>query len=677
MFSILVQSHNQLSEEVLDRISPIKIVSINLKDVLFGSYIEPLNAISRFTAKKIQRRLEEDLGSKFSEVPRRELEKELEYLSADSLTDIAAHAVSGIAPDLQQHNAELIVRYELETLSDSLYAVAGMQEFMQELKKRNKRCVLLSDIHLNKSQLSYVLNRKAVTCFDAIYARADLGADKSSEALFRSFLLEENIPSQSVLHIGTDRLNDFHVPSRLGLNTVLIADPLLRAKKRVRATYCDMSAANPYWRGMHVIGSTAPPQSGNFYYDYGFSFFGPVFCTYILGALEIVQKYKIEDVYFLAREGKFFQQLLELLAPDFLRDIPRSHYVYMSRRSVALASIHEGLTFEKAIILPFDNPKQQGLYSILQAFGLPWEEFTEKAAYYGLPDIRKPLWGHEDMAILKAFCSDAEFTRRVMELSAPYRVLVEKYLTQEGFFRKERVAFVDVGWLATIQKLVGDAFGKRNDYPHVYGLYMGFRKAASHRFDPEKNTLFGLLCDTRVPEPQFDGPFHFLQVFEQAARAFHPTATGFMENPQTGRIEPIFKSESAPDRLIELRQDPIIRELQQGVIDFATQFRSIIRSTAYTFSDIKPFVGTLMERHLVFPTAEEADRIMNLKHSEDFGTDNVMDWTGNRTRGLKSILKPRTLWRNIRGSYWPAGTAGSSGVPVLQYLLRIRELLKS
>ncbi|WP_041286315.1 hypothetical protein [Desulfomonile tiedjei] len=677
MFSILVQSHNQLSEEVLGVISRIEIVSINLKDVFFGSYIEPLNAISRFTAKKIRRLLKEDLGPKFSESQRRELEDKLEYPSTDSLTDIAARAVSSIAPDLQQHVAELIVRYELESFCDSLYVNAGMQEFMRELKKRNKRCVLLSDIHLSKSHLSYVLNRKAVTCFDAIYAGADLGADKSSEALFRSLLLGENVPPQSVLHIGTDQANDFHVPSRLGLNTVLIADPLLKAKKKVRATYCDMSAANPYWRGMHVIGSTIPPQSGDFYYDYGFSFFGPVFCTYILGALEIVQKYGIRDIYFLAREGKFFQQLFELLAPDFFRDIPRSHYVYLSRRSVALASIHEGLTFEKAIILPFDNPKQQGLYSILQAFGLPWEEFVEKAAYYGLPDIRKPLWGHEDMAILRAFCSDAEFTRRVIELSAPYRGLVEKYLTQEGFFGKAHVAFVDVGWLATIQKLVGDACGKRNDYPHVYGLYMGFREAASHRFDPEKNTLFGLLCDNRVPEPQFDGPFHFLQVFEQAARAFHPTATGFVEDPVTGAITPTFKSESAPDRLIELRQDPVIRELQQGVIDFTLQFRSIIKSTAYTFSDIKPFVGTLMERHLVFPTAEEADRIMNLKHSEDFGTDNVMDWTGNRTRGLRSILKPRTLWRNIRGSYWPAGTAGSAGAHLLQYLLRVRDLLKS
>jgi predicted HAD superfamily hydrolase len=666
-----------LSEEVLDRISSIEVISINLKDALFGSYIEPINTISPFTFKRIGQHFEEDLGPKLSEGQRRELEKTLAYRSADPLTQVVARAVSSFSPDLREHVAEMIVRYELEAVSDCLYEIAGIQEFMNELKKRDKRCVLLSDMHLSKSQLLYVLNRKAITCFDSIYSRADLGADKSSEALFRSLLHGESISPQSVLHIGTDQVNDFRVPSRLGLNTVLISDPLLKAKKKVRAAYRDMSATNPYWRGMHVMASTAPPQSGNFYYDYGFSFFGPVFCTYILGALEIVRKYKIEDIYFLAREGKFFQQLFELLAPDFLKDIPRSHYVYLSRRSVALASIYEGLTFDKAVILPFDNPKQQGLYSILQAFGLPWEEFTEKAAYYGLPDIRKPLWGHEDMEILRAFCSDAEFTRRVIELSAPYRVLVEKYLSQEGFFGKEQVAFVDVGWLATIQKLAGDAFGKSNDYPHVYGLYMGFREAASHRFDSDKNTLFGLLCDNRVPEPQFDGPFHFLQVFEQAARAFHPTATGFVENTQTGEIEPTFKSESAPDRLIELRQDPVIRELQQGVIDFAEQFRSIIKSTAYTFSDVKPFVGTLMERHLVFPTAEEADRIMNLKHSEDFGTDNVMDWAGNRTRGLRSILKPRTLWRDIRGSYWPAGTAGMSGGPVLQYLLRIRDLLRS
>ncbi|MCC6923211.1 MAG: hypothetical protein IT525_09105 [Nitrosomonas sp.] len=55
-----------------------------------------------------------------------------------------------------------------------------------------------------------------------------------------------------------------------------------------------------------------------------------------------------------------------------------------------------------------------------------------------------------------------------------------------------------------------------------------------------------------------------------------------------------------------------------------TEFARAVDLTGYSFEDIKPFILTLAKRAIVFPTPEEIDKLMQLGHTEDFGTSNVM-----------------------------------------------------
>jgi predicted HAD superfamily hydrolase len=417
-----------------------------------------------------------------------------------------------------------------------------------------------------------------------------------------------------------------------------------------------------------------PSKTEGFFYPFGFSFLGPVYATFVSGVIEILKKYNIKTVYFIAREGELFLQIFQRLAPHFLNEkkLPLTKYVYLTRKSTALASLYRGFSFEKAII-PLYNPKQQGLYSLCNVYGLPPHELIQKAREYGFKDIKSPIYNYEDKQF-KRFISDRGVQEIVIKYAQKDRKLLEEYLTQIGFFNAESVAFIDIGWNATIQKFIQDSFMEREDYPHVYGLYLGFRKGMKHHFNKSKNTIIGILYDDRLNNPTEKIINRFEEVFEEGARAFHPTTMGYKKNLETGVLEPVFKEETAPDRISEVSFYEKINKLQRGVLDFSQEYIRALELTNYSFEDIKPFILTMIERLVAYPNSEEVKNLMNLKHAEDFGNDNIMDFSDEKIDGLKAIFRPQKLIKKLRHSNWTYGTAQSSGIPGITLLLRCYDL---
>ena len=132
--------------------------------------------------------------------------------------------------------------------------------------------------------------------------------------------------------------------------------------------------------------------------------------------------------------------------------IPSTKYIYLSRKSTALASLCKGLSHKKAI-LPLYNPRQQGLYSLCNVFGLPHDEFIEKAKEYGFTDIKTPIHNWNDERF-KLFLNDKWGKEKVFKYAQKDKALLEEYLTQIGFFSHSTVALVDIGWNATIKKFI-------------------------------------------------------------------------------------------------------------------------------------------------------------------------------------------------------------------------------
>jgi hypothetical protein len=184
----------------------------------------------------------------------------------------------------------------------------------------------------------------------------------------------------------------------------------------------------------------------------------------------------------------------------------------------------------------------------------------------------------------------------------------------------------------------------------------------------------GMLYDDRLNDPTEKIINRFEEIFEEGARAFHPTTLGYKKNIETGILAPVFKEETEPDRISEVSFDEKIDKLRKGVLDFSQEFIRALELTNYSFEDIKPFILSMIEKLVAYPNTEEVRNLMNLKHAEDFGNENVMDFTNEKIDGLKEIITPGRFIKKIEFSNWSYGTAKSSGIPGITLLLRCYDL---
>ena len=666
----------------------VDVISFDIFDTIFERDIDPPDKVKEIVARRVAAILKEAYHITRSPLELLRLRDSIELkLRRDALkngsdyecrySDIVKEMVTVLLGEYDEKLYNEMIEEEIKVEDEVLYVKEGMRELLEELRDRGKRIIAISDMYLDKEHVRRILQLKSLDFFFRdIYVSSESGICKYSGNLFRHVLLRERVLPGQMVHIGDNRISDHRVPMRLGIHTIYLKDASHLKRKYVLKTYNRLAAKNSYWKGRHLLQLVRPFKGReDFFYSYGFSFLGPVYSAFVYGVIETIKKQNIRKVYFLAREGELFLRLFNTFESHFFEKgaAPDTEYVYLTRKSTALASAYQGLSHQKAIIALY-NPKQQGLQSICDVFGLPSGEFRDIAGQYGLTDMRRPLYDWYDERF-KKLLMDGRLQDIVRRHARADRELLARYLEQIGFFNDSPVAFVDVGWNATIQKFVQDAFIERADYPHIYGLYLGFIDGIKHAFEPQKNTIQGFFYDDLRNDPAEKILSRFAEIFEEGARAMHPTTIGYRHNPGTGLVEPVFKNDRAYDRTVELLHNGKIAQIQRGALSFSMEFIRAVHLTGYSFEDIRPFLLTLIERCIAFPRSEETKILMDLKHSEDFGYENVMDFTSDRINSLKTILHPGKFVNKIKHSNWPYGTARSSGIPGINLGVRLYDLL--
>ncbi len=216
-----------------------------------------------------------------------------------------------------------------------------------------------------------------------------------------------------------------------------------------------------------------------------------------------------------------------------------------------------------------------------------------------------------------------------------------------GFFSHKRVGFVDVGWNGTIQFFLDKCFASLKSYPKIFGLYFAFFGGIPYKFS-QKNHLEGIFFDKNRGLPVENSVMAFEEIFEEAARSLDPTVVGYRKDSVTNSISPVFKSNQSPDRIAEIKCNPIVEELQKGILDFAESFYKDIMLTGYSYKEIKHFIYSLAERAIVYPRKEEVQQLSKLVHTEDWGHDNILEVGINH-----SIFN---LPNELKSSNWKYGT---------------------
>ncbi len=660
----------------------IRVLSFDVFDTLVIRLVEPPERIHHRLAERLARRLATSCRRVLW--ARQEVEAMLRQEAVAAGLDYECHWDELIprwverltplgTPEERSALSDWLRQEELALEEMALRAKRSALLFVRWAKRRGYRLIAISDMYLGEAQISALLDRLGFSdCFERIFVSSEHRQAKYSGRLFRHVLETMRIDAAELLHVGDNLHSDVFAPTRLEITAAFLDEPhwQLRRRNHFVAARCSQRFGG-IWPGREValiladaLAHDPVAQQGDPHFRYGLTVLGPIFSTFLVGLLEKIARDHPERVYFLARDGALFQQMYEA-ARLHQPELPPSDYLYTSRRCVTAAAVADGLTFDH-LRFALINPKQQGLHSLCKTFALPEALFRYLAERYGLVPFEAPLSANDPQVI--RFLGDPEVQAVAREAGETARTLLHDYLTQHGFFAHERVALVDIGWNATIQRYLERNFApSKTRYPQVFGYYF----ALSHGIHAEPiqfGQATGLFCDTLHGSPWERSPLDFEELFEQGARALHATITSYHRG-EDGRVEPVFKSDDAPDRQAELVANPAIAALQAGVLCCWIHFQVVQQLAGYPFAALKPYALALCERAVVYPTPEELELVARLAHTEDLGHDHLLELVG-APLSWQSLRHPRRTLKALFSRSWPYAALANWRLPVAMALVR-------
>ncbi|MGQ5488231.1 glycosyltransferase [Thauera sp. ZXT1-4] len=684
-----VTSFPALKRLVESRASNLKTISFDVFDTLLSRCIEPPGWIVKRVAEDVAALLPDGPDAQALVAARTEAEAALRAEATSDggdhechHDDLIAEWVARIAPGLsaqkQKALAAQVEEVELAYERLALRAKPEGIEFLRWAHARGLRLIAVSDMYLGERHLKMLLDCLGYEgLIDRVYVSSEHRVGKYSGRLFNAVLEAEGVTPSQLLHVGDNLHSDMIAPSKLGVTGVFLDEPYQRHRRRRQQISAELACSGGVWPGRmlaEIIGERLHDDeratNEAFFFQYGLEVLGPIFSCFTLGLVERVRATAPECVYFLARDGDLFQRMYERWSALAGTELPPAKYAYASRRVVACAAVAGGLDHVKALVALY-NPKQCGLKSILKTYGLAPDAFSDLAREHGFEKLDEPLQDWHDSRLLD-FLGDTRVQERIRPVGEASSQLLFEYFEQLGFFSSSRVALVDIGWNATIQRFMEQAFGERPScrYPHVDGYYLAL-VSAMHGTALRHGSAEGLLLDQSRNSPHERAPFDFEELFEQGARALHATTVGYRRS--ASGVEPVLKDDDALDRQAELRANPDIEAMQRGALLCLEHFVAAQRLTGFRFEEIKPYVMAMAERAVVYPSVAEVAHIGRLAHTEDFGHDHLLDLAAAELR-LGDLLRPRQLMQKLGHLPWRYAPFARFRVSALNAVVRTAHL---
>lgn len=589
----------------------------------------------------------------------------LTEIAAGMAVELALAARGSSASSLER----ALVESELAAETRAVVAKPGMSELLAELRQRGKRVVAVSDMYLDEWLLRELLDRVGIAVhLDAVYVSSEHGVGKHSGRLFRKMLELERTPAARVVHIGDNVRSDYQMPRSLGAGAVHFHESGHAERRDVMRTYQWLARRNAYWCGAHMLAELEPSSDEKFLFQYGYRVLGPIFSIFVARTRELMIEREVERVYFLAREGELFRRIYQLFEDPSLgfAPAPTPHYLYVSRKVVALPASYRGLSAH--LLRAFSGwVEHRGFAPLASVFGMEAEAFAAVARRLGLNGTDEPVRSPPD-AWLAEVLSDQDLQSKVRARAAAPRELLRAYLEQEGLFgRGRKIAICDIGWVGTVQRCLLDAFGDEPDWPHAAGYYLSFEDAYGYGLG-ERDAV-GVLFDGRRDHFEHGTYRQFEELFENAARALHGSTVTYARAGD-GRVAPVLHDATAAARQAEKSSDAITTELQRGILAFARDFVARHALYAYRATDLVPYAHEVARRAVCEPTRDEAEHVLGMVHADDTAPGGTVDLSRFRAAGPGGLLRPGQLRRLLRESSWKYGTLRTLRVPGLAPLLR-------
>ena len=241
------------------------------------------------------------------------------------------------------------------------FANPYMLEVIKELKKMNRKYIVISDMYLSEHDIRHLLKINGFDDVEGCFVSSEIGKSKSDGTLY-SFVKSELGADKKYIHLGDNWHSDVKNAEAAGIKAEWY--PNINEKgMKYRAE--DMSVmTGSIYRGLI---NTYIHNGLNEYskaYEFGFIYGGLFVMGYCRWIYDYAREKGIDKILFLARDGDILSKVYKILYPEMIEG-KDFEYVYWSRLAATkMAAGHYKYDFFRRFLLHKIN---QG-YSLKQIF---------------------------------------------------------------------------------------------------------------------------------------------------------------------------------------------------------------------------------------------------------------------------------------------------------------------
>ena len=324
-------------ENLIQQIRKVEVVSFDLFDTLIARNILWFEDLVEIIEQKLHNKgvdIKEFVQKRIS------LEKKLSCGRSPKLEEIYAELLKDL--NVEDFNAFELAELEYRTDCELICPRKDMIGLIHQIKKLGKSVYITTDSYYTKQQIEFLLKQNGIDEIDGVIVSCEYDT-KKTEKLFEKLI--EEAGTSRIIHIGDDIASDIESAMAWGLKSFHIynTEELLDKVGGLGLISDNMNLSDRIRIGMfktRLFNSPFQFEDSEKKItikdveDLGYLFIAPIILDFVEWFSEQVDKYKLKNIWFSARDGYLIQKVFTLMFPD-----TKSDYFLTSRISAIRAGV--------------------------------------------------------------------------------------------------------------------------------------------------------------------------------------------------------------------------------------------------------------------------------------------------------------------------------------------------
>ena len=488
--------------------------------------------------------------------------------------------------------------------------------------ENNKKVYLISDMYLSSEILKEILKKNGYSKYEKLYVSCEYDRTKANGELYKYVIKELGIHTNKLIHIGNDIKTDYMMALKNKISAVKV-----KTKTYVGNSLLDVFLSNH------------KSNSSNFYYDFGYSNFGPLLYGFCLWLKENVKKNDIDNIYFLARDGYIIKKAYEKI----FGEQDNIYYLEASRRSLRVPYLSQKNSIDEMLDeLPLQ--RQTNMIQIFDALGLELDLYSDKIKESGYSIesfyLREKVLKEEGFKNLISSIKDDIIANSISENDA-----LKNYLKKNNF--SKRNAIVDIGWGGSMQKYLRNIFDNLPGYENkeLIGFYFGLTEKAKGNLSSTNIANAYVFDNYNFSSEELERPF--VGLFESlflepkgSVKKYHINTENLVERYQYEYIDDSGEVLDDVDK---------IHNIQQGALGFIEEYMSAAISR-YSKMDSEAAFKNLFSVG-INPKLDQLEKLGSIV----FFNNGFKEQLAKPDCILKYLISPMKFKKDFLNSQWKTG----------------------